>query len=49
MRLEFALALFVEQADFDLGGVGRKQSEIRALGIRRRSKRVGLAFADTHQ
>ena len=44
---ELLLALGVEQADFHLGGIGRKQGEIRSLAVPDRAMRVGASLPDS--
>jgi hypothetical protein len=45
--LDLGLAGAVEQAQFDLGRIGRKQCEIDAKSIPDGAKRKGPAFAQT--
>jgi hypothetical protein len=43
---QFALALFVEQADFHLGGVGRKQRKVGAVAVLVRAQGIRQTLFD---
>ena len=44
--LDFCLAIGIEQAQFNLGGIGRKDREVDARAVPRRTQRIGQAFTD---
>ena len=45
-KFDAGLALAVEQADLDLGGVGREQRKVGTLAAPVRAERIGKAFFD---